>query len=150
LANPAKMDQYSGLKVGNDASDAGWIVEQMRLGILPESYVYPPAVRPIRDALRRRMLIVRQRTQTLLSLESLFARHALGCPRVDELKSWTGVQVDGLKLEAFTRLQVESLLGVVRQQDQVAHRIGAAAQHAGGDEGVGLQIGKGVLACDAG
>jgi transposase len=23
LANPAKMDQYSGLKVGNDASDAG-------------------------------------------------------------------------------------------------------------------------------
>jgi hypothetical protein len=94
LANPAKMDQYSGLKVGNDASDAGWIAEQMRLGILPESYVYPPQVRPIRDALRRRMLIVRQWTQTLLSLESLFARHALGCPRVDELKSWTGVQVD--------------------------------------------------------
>jgi transposase len=102
----------------------------MRLGILPESYVYPPAVRPICDALRRRMLIVQQRTQTLLSLESLFARHALGCPRVDELKSWTGVQVGGLKLDAFTRLQVESLLGVLRQQDQVAHRIEAAVQQA--------------------
>jgi hypothetical protein len=39
------MDQYSGLKVGDDASDAGWIAEQMRRGILPESYVYPPEVR---------------------------------------------------------------------------------------------------------
>jgi transposase len=123
LANPAKMDQYSGLKVGDDASDAGWIAEQMRLGILPECYVYPPEVRPIRDALRRRMLIVRQRTQTLLSLESLFARHALSCPRVEELKSWTAAEVDGLKLDAFTRLQVESLLSVLRQQDQVAKRI---------------------------
>lgn len=130
LANPAKMDQYSGLKVSDDASDEGWIAEQMRLGILPESYVYPPEVRPIRDALRRRMLIVWQRTQTLLSLESLFARQALSCPRVDELKSWTGAEVDGLKLDAFTRLQVESLLSVLRQLDQVAHRIESAVQQA--------------------
>lgn len=130
LANPAKMDQYKGLKVGDDASDAGWIAEQMRLGILPESYIYPPEVRPIRDALRRRMLIVRQRTQTLLSLESLFARHGLACPRADELKGWTSVEVDGLKLDAFTRLQVESLLSVLRGQDQVAGQIEAAVQQA--------------------
>lgn len=66
LANPAKMDQYEGLKATNDASDAGWIAEQMRLGILPEAYIYPPEVPPIRDALRRRMLIVRQRTRRFL------------------------------------------------------------------------------------
>ncbi|MCL4179995.1 MAG: transposase [Verrucomicrobia bacterium] len=126
LANPAKMDQYSGLKVGDDASDAGWIAEQMRLGILPESYVYPAELRPMRDALRRRMLIVRQRTQTLLSLESLFARYALPCPKADELKGWTGVEVEGLKLDSFTRLEVESLLGVLRQQDKMASR------HSGG------------------
>jgi len=123
LANPAKMEQYSGLKVGDDASDAGWIAEQMRLGILPESYVYPPEVRPIRDALRRRMLIVRQRTQSLLSLESLFARHGMACPRVEQLKGWRRADVEGLQLDAFTRLQVESLLGVLRQQDQMANRI---------------------------
>jgi transposase len=85
--------------------------------------VYPPEVRPIRDALRRRMLLVRQRTQSLLSLESLFARHGLPCPRADELKGWTEVEVTGLKLDRFTQLQVESLLGVLRQQDQVARRI---------------------------
>lgn len=130
LANPAKMDQYKGLKVGDDVSDARWIAEQMRLGILPESYVYPAEVRPIRDALRRRMLIVRQRTQTLLSLESLFARHGLRCPGVAELKGWTGVEVERLKLDAFTRLQVESLLSVLRGQDQVAGQIEAAVREA--------------------
>jgi len=78
LANPAKTSQYARLKASDDASDAGWIAGQLRLGILPESYVYPPQVPPIRDALRGRMLIVRQRTQPLLSLESLFARHGFG------------------------------------------------------------------------
>jgi len=123
LAHPAKMAQYSGLKVGNDSSDAGWIAEQLRLGILPESYVYPAEVRPVRDALRRRMLIMRQRTQTLLSLESLFARQGLACPGADELKGWTGAEVKALKLDAFTDLQVESLLGVLRQQDHVVRQI---------------------------
>jgi transposase len=126
LANPAKMDQYAGLKVADDASDAGWIAEQMRLGILPESYVYPPEVRPIRDALRRRMLIVRQRTQSLLSLESLFARHALRCPSAAQLKGWTGTEVEALKLDEFTGLQVQSLLELVRKQEGLAQWIEAA------------------------
>jgi transposase len=130
LANPAKMDQYAGLKASDDASDAGWIAEQMRLGILPESYVYPPEARPIRDALRRRMLIVRQRTQSLLSLESLFARQGLGCPKADQLKGWTRTEVEALKLDPFTRLQVESLLGVVRQQDKMARWIEAKVRQA--------------------
>jgi len=54
LANPAKMAQYEGLKVTDDAHDAGWMAEQLRLGILPESYIYPPEARPLRDVLRRR------------------------------------------------------------------------------------------------
>jgi transposase len=123
LANPAKMDQYEGLKAADDASDAGWIAEQMRLGILPESYIYPPEVRPIRDALRRRMLIVRQRTQSLLSLESLFARHGLVCPKVAELKTGIAPQIQAWQLDPFTRLQVDSLLELVRKQDAMAQWI---------------------------
>ena len=126
LANPAKMEQYEGLKVGDDASDAGWIAEQMRLGILPESYIYPAEVRPLRDALRRRMLIVRQRTQSLLSLESLFARHGLDCPKVDELKGRTAGQTAAWKLDPFTGLQVDSLLELVRKQDGLAQWIEGA------------------------
>jgi len=126
LANPAKMDQYEGLKASDDANDAGWIAEQMRLGILPESYVYPVEVRPIRDALRRRMLIVRQRTQSLLSLEGLFARHGLECPAVAKLKSGAAEEIEAMKLDGFTRLQVDSLLELVRKQDGLARWIEGA------------------------
>lgn len=123
LANPAKMVQYEGLKASDDASDAGWIADQLRLGILPESYVYPPEVRPIRDTLLRRMLIVRHRTQSLLSLESLFARHGLACPTVAELKGWERAQVVALGLDAFRQLQMASLLELVRKQDGLAQWI---------------------------
>src|SRR3989442_15971809 len=43
LANPAALSQYSGLKQTNDETDALWLAELLRLGILPEGYIYPPA-----------------------------------------------------------------------------------------------------------
>lgn len=126
LANPAKMEQYDGLKVGNDASDAGWIAEQLRLGILPESYVYPAEVRPIRDLLRRRMLIVRQRVQSLLSLECLFARHGWEWPGAQRLKTWKAEEIQSLKTDSFTALQVRILMEVVQRQEGVAESIESA------------------------
>jgi transposase len=72
------------------------------------------------------MLIVRQRTQALLSLESLFARHGLPCPKAATLKTWTRTEVVALKLDPFTELQVESLLELLRKQDGLAHWIEGA------------------------
>lgn len=123
LANPAKMEQYDGLKVGDDASDAAWIAEMLRLGILPEAYVYPAEIRPMRDLLRRRMLIVRQRTQSLLSLEGVFARHGLACPKSAELKEWTAVEIGKLGLDEFTQIQAETLLELLSKQDGLVRSI---------------------------
>jgi transposase len=120
LANPAKMEQYGGLKATDDATDAGWIAEQLRLGILPECYVYPPEVRPIRDVLRRRMLIVQQRTQSLLSLESLFARYGWSWPGVYKIKGWKLEDIQGIQTDPMTELQLTCLLELVRKQDGVA------------------------------
>ena len=117
LANPAKMEQYSGLKTSDDASDAGWLAEQLRLGILPECYVYPREVRPIRDVLRRRMLIVQQRTQTMLSLQSLFARQGWSWPGVYQIKGWEREQIERLGTDAMTELQANCLLELMRKQD---------------------------------
>jgi transposase len=38
LANTAAIQQYSGLKHGDDDSDANWLANMLRLGILPEGY----------------------------------------------------------------------------------------------------------------
>jgi transposase len=49
LANPAAIGRYSGLKDTNDETDAFFLAEQLRLGILPEGYIYPKADPPAAD-----------------------------------------------------------------------------------------------------
>jgi transposase len=74
LANPAAMHQYSGLKHSDDKSDAFWLAEQLRLKILPTGWICPRPLRKVRDLLRRRILLVHQRTALILSLKSLHVR----------------------------------------------------------------------------
>jgi transposase len=74
LANPAAMEQYSGIKHADDKNDAFFLAELQRLDILPKGYIYDPALRPVRDLLRRRMSLVHQRTALLLSFKGLYAR----------------------------------------------------------------------------
>jgi transposase len=74
LANPAKIEQYSGMKHADDQHDAYFLAELQRLNILPKAHVYDPQLRPVRDLLRRRTNLVHQRTALLLSFKSLYAR----------------------------------------------------------------------------
>jgi transposase len=74
LANPARIVQYDGLKHADDKDDAFHLAELQRLNILPKAHVYDAKLRPVRDLLRRRTTLVRQRTALLLSFKSLYAR----------------------------------------------------------------------------
>ena len=68
LANPSRIQQYSGLKHSDDEDDAFWLAEMLRLKILPTGYIYPKEQRPLRDLLRKRGHLVRLRTSLILSL----------------------------------------------------------------------------------
>lgn len=74
LANPAGIEQYSGLKHADDKSDAFFLAELLRLGILPTGHIYDRDLRPVRDLFRRRMLLVNKRTSLILSLKNLHSR----------------------------------------------------------------------------
>ena len=74
LANPAGMQQYDGLKHADDKSDAFFLAELLRLHILPKGYIYPREERAVRDMLRRRMMLVQQRTTHILSFQSMISR----------------------------------------------------------------------------
>lgn len=74
LANPAAMEQYRGIKHAGDTHDAFFLAEQSRLKILPTGYIYEAKLRPVRDLLRRRLLLVHQRTALMLSFKSLYTR----------------------------------------------------------------------------
>jgi transposase len=114
LANPAKMEQYGGIKVTNDETDAGWIAEMMRLDILPEAYIYPVEVRPLRDLLRRRQLINRQRTRTILSLQSMVTRHTGQKTGSNLLKRWTRKEVDAVFADVHNRATAICLAETIR------------------------------------
>jgi transposase len=75
LANTSAIQQYSGLKYGDDKTDADWLAEMLRLGVLPEGYIYPKEQRTVRDLMRKRMQLVQQATLNLLSIQGLYMRH---------------------------------------------------------------------------
>ena len=98
LANTVALKQYNGIKYTDDKTDARYLAHLLRLGILPEGYIYPFETRCVRDLLRRRLLLVRQRVMQHLSLQSLIARHTS--------KRLSGPQVRQLKLEGIDELLV--------------------------------------------
>src|SRR5919109_3419277 len=97
LANPAAMQQYNGLKYTDDYSDAHWLAHVLRLGVLPEGYIYPKAARAVRDVLRKRSHLVRQQTANVLSLQNILVRN-------------TGIRLSAKRIHALTLEEVERLL----------------------------------------
>jgi transposase len=123
LANPAAMQQYSGLKYTDDYSDARWLAHLLRLGVLPEGYIYPKAERAVRDALRKRSHLVRQQTANVLSLQNIIVRNTgvrLSAKRIHEL---TKAELQGMLPEADQILAVTSSLAVLACLRQQIHTL---------------------------
>jgi len=75
LANPGAMQQYTGLKYSDDKSDAIWLANMLRLGVLPTGYIYPKETRGVRDLLRKRSRLVHHKTAHLLSIQTTIERN---------------------------------------------------------------------------
>jgi len=123
LANPAAMQAYSGLKQTDDESDALWLAEMLRLGILPEGYIYPKAERPIRDMVRRRLLIVRQATQMLLSLQSMVTRHTGQGVSGAKLEQWTAHEVATAFADPYSQATATAMLELLAEQRRLQHSL---------------------------
>jgi transposase len=90
LAKPAELTQYDGLKHADDQSDAFFLAELLRLGILPTGYVCERKLRAVRDLLRRRAGLVAKRTALILSLRNLQLRTKGSALESSLLKSGSG------------------------------------------------------------
>jgi transposase len=118
LANTAAIQQYEGLKYTDDHSDARWLAHLLRLGVLPEGYIYPRSERPVRDLLRKRSQMVRQRTTNLLSIENLLTRNTGSSLSAKRVKALDVEQVDQLLAEPDLALAVKANLSVMSSADQ--------------------------------
>ena len=97
LANPAAIQQYNGLKYTDDLSDARWLAHLLRLGVVPEGYIYPKAARAVRDLLRKRAHLVRQHTANVLSVQNIMTRN-------------TGARFSGKRIQELTKQDLTTLL----------------------------------------
>jgi transposase len=127
LANTAAIVQYEGLKYADDDTDARWLAKLLRLGLLPEGYIYPKEERPVRDLLRRRSKLVQQHTGNLHSVQNLMARNR-GCSMsANRVKRLTDEEVDRLLPDAELALAVKSNLAVMRTLEDVIALLEKAA-----------------------
>lgn len=126
LANPAAMKQYEGLKHTDDKTDARWIAHMLRLGILPQGYIYPKEDRPIRDLLRKRSQLVRYRTSNILSMNNLITRNLGLNVTSNRLKQLEEEDIDALMEDENLSLAVKSNLAVMRcveERIQIIERV---------------------------
>jgi transposase len=96
LANPSAIQKYKGLKHSDDESEAFWLADMLRLGILPEGYIYPREDRLVRDLLRKRMHLVKLRTSLINSLQNILARNGPVSLGASKIKQLTQDHVSGL------------------------------------------------------
>src|SRR4029434_4912628 len=93
----APICDLSGLKYTDDHSDARWLAHLLRLGVLPEGYIYPKGERAVRDLLRKRAHLVRQHTANVLSVQNIMARY-------------TGARFSVKRMQALTKQDLTTLL----------------------------------------
>ena len=114
LANPAAMQQYAGLKYTNDDTDARWLAHLLRLGLLPTGYIYPKEERAVRDLLRKRSQLVRQKTANLLSIQNLLTRNTGQALRGNQIKQLTPATVSELVPFPEQALALQVTIAVMR------------------------------------
>lgn len=118
LANTAAIQQYEGLKYTDDSSDARWLAHILRLGVLPEGYIYPKQERAVRDLLRKRGQLVRQRTSNLLSIQNLVTRNTGSSISGNRIKTLDSEQVDQLLPDRDLALAVKANLSMMQCADE--------------------------------
>jgi transposase len=113
LANPTAMQQYSGLKYTDDHSDARWLAHLLRLGVLPQGYIYPKEQRPLRDLLRKRGHLVEQQTANVLSIQNIISRNTGSRLRAEKIKQLNQDEVQMMLSNEDQALAVLSSLRVI-------------------------------------
>jgi transposase len=86
----------------------------LRLGILPEGYLYPKEHRGVRDLLRKRMQRVQQRTPNLLSIQTQSVRSTGQTWKATRIKRLSCEEVEEEVLDEPLSLAITSNLTVMQ------------------------------------
>jgi transposase len=97
LAHPPAIENKSGKKRTNDFHDAANLAHLLRVNNFPDAYIYPKEDRPLRELLRKRSLLVRTKTQYLVSF-------------INSVNRNLGVSISGNEVKKLSDEDVEKML----------------------------------------
>lgn len=123
LVNTAAVPQYAGIKHGNDHTDARHLAHLLRLGILPEGYVYPRRGRALRDLLRRRFHLVQQSTAHMQAVQSAWARRTGQSLSATGFRQLTARAITTAIVDPIEQLAILSQIKVWRAVDQQVQQV---------------------------
>jgi transposase len=98
LAHTLGLYMITGAKVKTDRRDAFKLARLLRMGELPEAYIYPKEKRPLRDLLRRRTGLVEQRAECYSSLRVHFMKYNLNTMSGTEVKQFLPADINAMPL----------------------------------------------------
>lgn len=104
LAHPLALRAITAARVKTDKRDARTLAQLHRLGAIPRAAIIPKPQRNIRDIMRRRIHLVRQRATELGSLRRIFLRAG----RLDEAK-WSAEHIVALDTDVVVTHPLEQL-----------------------------------------
>ncbi|MDH3253985.1 MAG: IS110 family transposase [Acidobacteriota bacterium] len=131
LVNTLAAQQYKGLKYTDDKTDARWLAHMLRLGILPTGWICPREKRAVRDLLRRRSQLVRQKTANRLGLRNVLERSGAKRLSGNALKRVSENDLTEWIEDPNVRLSMQASLAVIDTLSEQIERIEkTVAEHA--------------------
>src|SRR5207248_9662234 len=83
LAHPLGIKAFGYQRVKKDETDAKLLADLLRMGRLPESWIAPPEVRELREAVRYRHKLVEARANAKAQVHGVLAKAGIKVPVSD-------------------------------------------------------------------
>ena len=117
LANPSALN-WGKRRVKTDERDANDLIDMLRLGLLPEAWIAPPATRELRELVRYRAKLVALRSGLKAQVHAVMAKEGV-LPGVTDMLSQAGNrQLDEMALGDVYTIRVESLRDLIEVYDR--------------------------------
>jgi len=107
------IKKYEGLKHSGDETDARYLAQLLRLGILPTGVILPKEQRAVRDLARKRVQLVRSRTSHILAVENITARQQGASLNSNQVKQLTAAAVNDMGMAPDVAMAMQANLAVI-------------------------------------
>ncbi|MHB8670802.1 MAG: IS110 family RNA-guided transposase [Acidimicrobiales bacterium] len=113
LAHPLGIKAFAYQRVKKDETDAKLLADLLRMGRLPESWIAPPEVRELREAVRYRHKLVEARANAKAQVHGVLGKAGVKVPVSDLFGLAGNALLDTVALDDVYLIRVESLRDLV-------------------------------------